>query len=107
MRIALAQINPVVGDVAGNLAQVLDAVEQARSAGAQALMTCELALVGYPPRDLLLREGVVEACELAVQQIVQAAGDLWVIVGHPSRCAGGTRPLRNSVSICHAGKIVA
>ena len=107
MRIALAQLNPIVGDVAGNLALVLQAIAQARKDGAQALVTSELALIGYPPRDLLLREGVVEACERAVQQIAGEAGDMWVVVGHPRRCAGGTRPLRNSVSVCHAGRVAA
>lgn len=106
MRIALAQLNPTVGDIEGNLSLVLAAIEKARSDGAQTLVTSELMLIGYPPRDLLLREGVVEACERAVRIIAHAAGELWVLVGHPRRCVGGTRPLRNSVSICHAGEIV-
>lgn len=109
MRIALAQLNPTVGDVAGNLALVLEAMEHARCDGAQALLTSELALIGYPPRDLLLREGVVEACEAAVRRIAEVAGEMWVIVGHPRRCAGGlgVRPLRNSASVCHNGRVVA
>lgn len=107
MRIALAQLNPVVGDVAGNTALVLEAMAQAKRERADVLVTSELVLVGYPPRDLLLREGVVEACEAAVHRIAQAAGDVFVIVGHPRRCAGGTRPLRNSASVCHRGKVIA
>jgi NAD+ synthetase len=107
MRIALAQVNPTVGDIAGNLAQVMQAMDEARRQGAQALVTSELAIVGYPPRDLLLRHGVVEACETAVQRVANAAGDLYVIAGHPRRCPGGTRPLRNSASVCHAGQVLA
>lgn len=107
MRITIAQLNPIVGDITGNLAMVEKAIEQARSDGAQVLVTNELALIGYPPRDLLLREGIVEACERAVLRIAAKAGQLWVLVGHPRACPGGTRPLRNSVSICHAGEVVA
>ena len=107
MRIALAQLNPVVGDVAGNLARILEAVGNSRRNGAQMLVTSELAVIGYPPRDLLLREGIVEACEAAVQRIADAAGEMYVLVGHPRRQAGSTRPLRNSVSICRDGRVLA
>ena len=107
MRVALAQLNPVVGDVAGNLKLILDAIEQAQCDGADVLVTSELGLIGYPPRDLLLREGVVEACERAVEVIAHAAGSMWVLVGHPRRQEGGTRPLRNSVSVCRAGRVAA
>lgn len=107
MRIALAQLNPTVGDVAGNTALVIDAIEHAKRDAADVLVTSELVLIGYPPRDLLLRQGVVEACELAVRQIAERADNIWVIVGHPRRVAGGTRPLRNSASICHAGRVIA
>ncbi len=107
MRLALAQLNPTVGDVVGNTRLVLQAIDQARSDGAEVLVAGELGLIGYPPRDLLFRAGVVEACEQAVGEIARHAGDLLVIVGHPRRCPGGTRPLRNSVSVCRAGKVVA
>lgn len=107
MRITIAQLNPIVGDVTGNLALIEAAMQQARSDDSEVLVTNELALIGYPPRDLLLREGMVDACEKAVQRIAATAGDLWVLVGHPRASTGGTRPLRNSVSICHAGKVVA
>ncbi len=107
MRIALAQLNPVVGDVAGNLRLILDAISLARSERAQVLVTSELALIGYPPRDLLLRQGVVEACEQSVEAIAQAAGEMCVIVGHPRRCEHGTRRLRNSVSLCQNGSVRA
>lgn len=108
MRIALAQLNPIVGDIAGNTALVLDAIEQARAQRAEVLLTSELALIGYPPRDLLLRQGVVESCERAVLQIAEQAGELCVIVGHP-RCAPGhaSRPFRNSASVCLHGQVIA
>jgi len=107
MRIALAQLNPIVGDIAGNTTLVLDAMAQARQQQADVLVTSELTLIGYPPRDLLQRRGVVEECERAVRIIAEQAGDLHVIVGHPRRSPGGMRPWRNSASVCHRGKIIA
>ncbi|MHC4948419.1 MAG: NAD+ synthase [Planctomycetota bacterium] len=107
MRLTLAQLDPTVGDVAGNTALVLEAIERARADGADVLVTSELALLGYPPRDLLLRDGVVETCEAAVQRIAEAAGDLVVVVGHPRRAAAGERPCHNSVSVCRASRIEA
>src|SRR5438477_3611936 len=107
MRITLAQLNPIIGDVAGNAALVFQAIDQARREHAEILLTSELVLIGYPPRDLLQRQGIVEACEAAVQRIAEYAGDLTVIVGHPRRCAGGVRPWRNSVSVCRDGRVIA
>lgn len=107
MRIALAQLNPTVGDIAGNAALVLEAIEQARHDGAQVLITSEMMLLGYPPRDLLQRQGVVEACEQAVRMIARHAGEMYVVVGHPRCVTGGTRPWRNSASVCHRGRVIA
>lgn len=110
MRIALAQLNPIVGDVAGNLDLVLRAMEDARAAAADVLITSELVLLGYPPRDLIFREGVVESCEDAVQAIAEQSGGLTVVVGHPRREQAGERsgvePFRNSISVCRDGRIV-
>ncbi|MEN8444760.1 MAG: nitrilase-related carbon-nitrogen hydrolase, partial [Cyanobacteria bacterium J06555_13] len=55
MKIAIAQINPTVGDLAGNAQRILDAAQQASDLGADLLLTHELSLCGYPPRDLLMR----------------------------------------------------
>lgn len=107
MRIALAQLNPTVGDVVGNAALIMQAIDQARRDRADMLMTSELVLIGYPPRDLLQREGVVEACETALQKVAEYAGDLCVLVGHPRRSGGGVRPWRNSVSVCKGGRVIA
>lgn len=108
MRIALAQLNPIIGDVAGNAALILKAVEHARHDKADVLVTSELALIGYPPRDLLLREGVVESCERAVQHIAEQARSMTVLIGHPRRSPPGSgRPFHNSVSICSDGKVLA
>ncbi len=106
MRIALAQLNPIVGDVTGNTRLVLESIERAWEAKADLLVCPEMVLLGYPPRDLLFREGVIEACEAAVAEVARHAGDLAVIVGHPRR-GTGERPFRNSASVCRAGEVVA
>ncbi len=102
----MAQLNPTVGDVAGNFQLLLEAVTRARRDRADLLVAAEMALVGYPPRDLLFRKGVVEACEQAVENLAREAPDLVVIVGHPRRCRGGTRAFCNSASICAGGRVV-
>ena len=106
MRVALAQLNPIVGDVAGNTRLVLESIERALQAKADLLVCPEMVLLGYPPRDLLFREGVIEACEAAVAEVARHAGDLAVIVGHPRR-GTGERPFRNSASVCRAGEVLA
>ncbi len=107
MRLALAQINPTVGDIDGNTRLLLEAVDQARDQQADILVAGELGLIGYPPRDLLFRHGVVEACERAVEKIAEYAGDLTVIVGHPRRSPDGEKPFRNSASVCVNGQVSA
>ena len=86
---------------------MLASIDRAREAGADLLVCSELVLIGYPPRDLLLREGVVEACEQAVREIARHTREMVVIVGHPRRAGGGVRPLRNSASVCRDGEIIA
>ncbi len=72
MRIALAQIEAVVGEIEGNAERVLAAVRRAAAAGARLVVTPELVLLGYPPRDLLQRRGVVERCEAALRDLAAA-----------------------------------
>ena len=70
MRIALAQIDPLVGDLAGNGRQILQACRQAADQGAELLLTPELSLWGYPPRDLLLRPALIAAQQQALDELV-------------------------------------
>ena len=83
MRIALAQINSVVGDVDGNAARVVEWLEEARSAGADLVLFPELVVTGYPPEDLLLRPGFVRAARRAVEEIARATHGITVLVGAP------------------------
>lgn len=83
MKIAIAQINCTVGDLAGNTAKILAAAEQAKLAGADLVITPELALCGYPPQDLLLRTEFYLACNRALTDLVSQVKDITLLVGHP------------------------
>ena len=83
MRLALAQINSVVGDVDGNAARVVEWLERARAANADVVLFPELCVTGYPPEDLLLRPGFVRAARRAVEGIAKASHGLTALVGAP------------------------
>ena len=83
LKIAIAQMNAVVGDIAGNAAKILDFARRAAAQGADAMLTPELALCGYPPEDLLLRRDYYDACAEALSSLARELPDLAVIVGHP------------------------
>ncbi len=107
MRIALAQINPLVGDIAGNAAKHVEFIERAAGQGAQLVIFPELSVVGYPPKDLLLKPDVLDRCERAVGQIAAACTDIAAIVGYPVRIGEGTGlPLYNSAALIRRGEIL-
>jgi NAD+ synthase (glutamine-hydrolysing) len=83
VRLALAQINPVVGDLEGNRTLVLGRFEEAKEIGADLVVFPELAVTGYPPEDLLLRPGFVRAAEESVRTIARATRGATVLVGAP------------------------
>ncbi len=83
MRLALAQINSVVGDIDGNAASVVEWLGRAREANADLVLFPELVVTGYPPEDLLLRPGFVRAARRAVDEIARSAHGITVLVGAP------------------------
>ena len=83
MRLALAQINSVVGDIDGNAARIVDWLQKARDANADLVLFPELVVTGYPPEDLLLRPGFVRAARRAVDEIAKATHGVTVLVGAP------------------------
>ncbi len=106
LRIAVAQLNPVVGDIVGNLAKAREARADAQRQGADLVLFTELFLAGYPPEDLVLKPAFLRACQRAVDDLAAdtADGGPAVIIGYP-RSEDGKR--FNSVAILDAGKLVA
>ncbi len=106
MRIALAQINPTIGDIAGNTRLHLDAISRAVDAGAELVVFPELSIIGYPPKDLLMKPAVIERCGRALDEIASRCTDIAAIVGVPMANPGPGRPLRNASAVCSGGRVV-
>ncbi|MFL0691203.1 MAG: NAD+ synthase [Agrobacterium tumefaciens] len=106
LRIAVAQLNPVVGDVVGNLAKARAARADAAGQGADLVLLTELFISGYPPEDLVLKPSFLKACLQAVEALAAdtADGGPGVIVGFPRQ---GEKGRYNSVAILDGGKILA
>ncbi|MGI8974508.1 MAG: NAD+ synthase [Gaiella sp.] len=103
MRLALAQLNVVVGDLDRNVERIVAAIGEARSAGAGLVVLPELAVTGYPPEDLLLRPGFVRAAGEAVREVAKACTGIAALVGFPEL----GRDLSNAAAICSEGEVVA
>ncbi|MDY6897967.1 MAG: NAD+ synthase [Cyanobacteriota bacterium] len=110
MKITVAQINPTIGDLPGNLKKILEAANKAATEKTNLLLTPELSLCGYPPRDLLLKPDFVEAMNIALQQLArELPPDLTVLVGTVEKNSKahitGGKSLYNSVALLHEGKV--
>src|SRR5918996_4045698 len=103
VRIAIAQMNATVGDLAGNSARIVDFAERARRAGAGLMVTPELAVCGYPPEDLLLREDFISQCSEAVADIARRVRGITLVVG-PPRMEYTRR--YNSASVLRDGEVL-
>ncbi len=110
MKLAIAQLNPTIGDLAGNAQQILVAAQQAAAQGAQLMLTPELSLCGYPPKDLVLHSAFVD--EMA-EVLTQLAQDLppqmavlvgTVVVNDQAPHTGG-KPLFNSTALLQNGQV--
>jgi NAD+ synthase (glutamine-hydrolysing) len=103
MRLALAQINTVVGDLDGNRSLILARLEEARGAGADLVLFPELAVTGYPPEDLLLRPAFVRAARRSLEEIAAAATGIAALVGFPLFDGD----LYNACAVCADGSVRA
>ena len=106
LRIAIAQLNPTVGDIVGNLAKAREARADAARHGAELVLFTELFIAGYPPEDLVLKPAFVEACEAAALDLAAdtADGGPGIIMGVPLRRRSG---LHNAVIVADGGKVTA
>jgi len=108
MRLGLAQLNPTVGDLAGNRRKILDAYTALVAQGAELVVFPELAVCGYPPRDLLFKRRFVPDVAETLAQIAAATGAVPAIVGTVElNLTGRGRPFYNSAAFCYRGAVVA
>jgi NAD+ synthase (glutamine-hydrolysing) len=103
VRLALAQIDSVVGDLDGNRDRILTRLEEARQAGAELVLFPELAVTGYPPEDLLLRPGFIRAAERTLGEIARQTAGLVALVGTPH----SDGDLFNACAVCSDGEVKA
>ena len=101
MRLALAQLNVVVGDLDGNVEKIVGAVREAERAGADVVVLPELAVTGYPPEDLLLRPGFLHAAREAVDDVARACTQAVALIGGPAFA----RDLANAAFVCADGAV--
>ncbi len=106
MIVALGQLNPIVGDIDGNVRLASDIIRRAQEAGADVVVLPELVTLGYPPKDLLLRADVIQRNLDAVERIAQACTGIAAVVGFVSRNeSGGGLPLQNAAAFCADGRV--
>jgi NAD+ synthase (glutamine-hydrolysing) len=110
MKIALAQLNPTIGDLQNNTQQILKTAQQVATQGVKLLLTPELSLCGYPPRDLLLNAHFITEMEQTLHQLAtELPPDLQVLIGlatpNPNFAVTGGKPLFNSIALLTSGKV--
>ena len=108
MRLGLAQLNTTVGDLAGNRARILDAYRTLVSRGAELVLFPELAVCGYPPRDLLFKRRFVPDAAESLAAIAREVGEVPALIGTvEANLAGRGRPFFNAAAFCHRGAVTA
>jgi NAD+ synthase (glutamine-hydrolysing) len=109
MRVALAQIDPTVGDIEANKAKIAEWIGRARAAGAELTIFPELALPGYPAEDLYLKRHFVEANRRAVEELARDVEGMTVLVGFAEPVGGGadSRHAHNSLAVLAEGGVRA
>jgi NAD+ synthase (glutamine-hydrolysing) len=110
MKIGIAQLNPIIGDLVGNSVKILEAAKECADHGVDLLLTPELSLCGYPPRDLLIDRGFIQDMAIALDKLAQSLPKaITVLVGtvefNPFASKTGGKPLFNSIALIHNGKV--
>ena len=103
LRVALAQINPTVGDLRGNARKITDYIARARDEGATLVVFPELTLSGYPPEDLLLKTSFLDATQAALRELAAQTRDIVAIVGYPEQA----EDVYNTAAVLADGEVVA
>src|SRR3954465_5428444 len=103
LRVALAQMNPTVGDIRGNARKISENIARAREEGAALVVFPELALTGYPPEDLLLKTSFLDASRTALRELASETKDIVAIVGYPEQA----EDVYNTAAVLADGDVVA
>ena len=110
LRLALAQFNPTVGDIAGNTARIIEQIDEARAAHADLVAFPELAVTGYPPEDLLFKPSFLADADTAIQRIAAATRGIAALVGSPGVLAGQngslTKDVANAAAVINDGRVL-
>ncbi|TAE77526.1 MAG: NAD+ synthase [Verrucomicrobia bacterium] len=109
MKLGIAQINGVIGDFPGNAKRLLQAYRECLEQGAELVITPELSLAGYPPRDLIFKSQFVSKCLQALDYLASEVKDVPLLVGHVDQNDSGKpgKPFRNAAAFLHQGSIAA
>ncbi|MFM2237799.1 MAG: hypothetical protein RL389_146 [Actinomycetota bacterium] len=114
IRLAMAQSNPIVGDISGNLAKLLELTKQAAAQGANLVQFGEMSITGYPVEDLVTRDAFVTTAEAAVEELASVLvsnglGEVAVVVGAPAKAnqPNGWAIANNRAFVLHQGKVIA
>ena len=105
MKIAMLQLNPLVGDCRGNVNAIIRAYKQACQHGASLVVAAELAIVGYPPKDLLLRDSFLDLHDQALAHLMREVGEVGLIIGTIERNKDAGKPLYNASLLIQNGKV--
>src|SRR4029453_764030 len=104
MKIGFAQINPTVGDLSGNFQKISHAYERLAAAGAELVLTPELAITGYPPQDLVFKSRFVPENLQILEQLHSQVGNAALLVGFVDRNEGRGKPFHNAAALLERGK---
>src|SRR5256886_13712848 len=104
MKIGFAQINPTVGDLSGNFEKIISAYERLAAAGADLVLTQELAITGYPPQDLVFKSRFVPENLKVLEQLHARVGKVPLLVGFVDRNNGRGKPFHNAAALLERGK---
>ncbi len=107
MKIAIAQINPIIADIKGNTEKIISYINQAKKAGAELVVFPEMAVIGYPPMDLLENKKLIADTLDAVKSITSYSTGITIIIGHVDYSTHQPPLLLNTASFMHSGKIIA
>ena len=106
MKIAICQLDPIIGAFGQNTKKIIDAIKKAQFSKAHLAVFPELSICGYIPEDLLLMSDFIEQCEKHLFEIVRSTKDIGVILGLPRKHPGKGKPLHNSACVIFDGKIL-